>query len=436
MNIQYTSFQLLFYLFFYAFFAWVIEVVFYAVKDRRFINRGYLNLPLNLPCGLTAVVLILVLPTLGHNLPLQYAFSWVVFKIVRRFSEQFVGNRRHGINYREASNFSEVVEQLMSLTIAGAFLLMYLVFHPFALSLILIMPTWLVQLIALSLAVMTVADYVTVRYATGSGSAARRQADTQRLADRITRSVWNRLQKAYPGVEETDEPMKHYTFARGICLDKLMWVFLVSSFLGALIEMCFCRVTGGVWMNRSSLLYGPFSVVWGLGAVVLTVVLQRFADKADRYVFLAGFVVGGAYEYLCSVFTEIVFGTVFWDYSHMPLNIGGRTNVLYCIFWGILAVVWIKMIYPPMSRLIEKIPPLTGKIVTWALVLVMACNALLTAGAMARCTQRKDRPEAANAVERFLDERYDDAYMARRWPNMTFTAQDAADAAADAEAAE
>ena len=43
---------------------------------------------------------------------------------------------------------------------------------------------------------------------------------------------------------------------------------------------------------------------------------------------------GGAYEYLCSVFTELVFGKVFWDYSWMPFNLGGRINLLYCFFWG------------------------------------------------------------------------------------------------------
>ena len=32
--------------------------------------------------------------------------------------------------------------------------------------------------------------------------------------------------------------------------------------------------------------------VWGLGAVVLTVTLQGLAERNDRYVFAAGFIVG------------------------------------------------------------------------------------------------------------------------------------------------
>lgn len=55
-------------------------------------------------------------------------------------------------------------------------------------------------------------------------------------------------------------------------------------------------------------------------------------------------------------FTELVFGTVFWDYSDIPFNLGGRINLLYCFFWGIAAVIWLKILYPRLSALIEKIP--------------------------------------------------------------------------------
>ena len=80
---------------------------------------------------------------------------------------------------------------------------------------------------------------------------------------------------------------------------------------------------------------------------------------------MLGTVLGGAYEYACSIFTELVFGTVFWDYSKLPFNLGGRINLLFCFFWGIAAVVWLKIIYPKLSNLIEKIPIKTGNILTW-----------------------------------------------------------------------
>ena len=59
-------------------------------------------------------------------------------------------------------------------------------------------------------------------------------------------------------------------------------------------------------MSRSSVVWGPFSVVWGLGIAGATILLYRYRDRSDRYIFMAGTFWGGAYEYLCSVFSEIV----------------------------------------------------------------------------------------------------------------------------------
>ena len=182
--------------------------------------------------------------------------------------------------------------------------------------------------------------------------------------------------------------------------------------------MVYCRLVAGVWMSRSSVLYGPFSIVWGLGAVVLTLVLSRFSHKKDRYIFLIGALLGGVYEYVCSVFTEVFLGTVFWDYSHMMFNIGGRTNLLFMIFWGILSVAWIKFCYPKMSNAIERVPALPGKIITWVLVAFMVCNSLISAMAMIRYQARQEGIPAENVVDEFLDMNYEDERIERVWPNM------------------
>lgn len=60
--------------------------------------------------------------------------------------------------------------------------------------------------------------------------------------------------------------------------------------------------------------------------------LRQNQDKSDRYLFAFGTVLGGVYEYVCSAVTELLFGTVFWDYSKFKFNLGGRINLLYCFF--------------------------------------------------------------------------------------------------------
>ena len=117
-------------------------------------------------------------------------------------------------------------------------------------------------------------------------------------------------------------------------------------------------------------------------------ILYQYRNKSDSFIFVFGTVLGGAYEYACSVFTELVFGTVFWDYSKIPFNLGGRINLLYCFFWGIAAVVWMRVLYPRLSDWIEKIPKKAGETATWILVVFMIFNILMSGMALGRYTER------------------------------------------------
>ena len=171
-------------------------------------------------------------------------------------------------------------------------------------------------------------------------------------------------------------------------------------------------------MSRSSVVYGPFSIVWGLGGALATAMLYPLKDKNPLFVFAGGFFLGGVYEYSCSVFTEVVFGTVFWDYSHLPYNINGRVNLLFCVYWGIAAIAWVKLLYPAASFLLEKIPPVAGKIMTWIIVIFMVLDMAVSGAAISRYVSRKAGVEASNPVEHMCDSIYKDKLIERIYPNM------------------
>ena len=63
---------------------------------------------------------------------------------------------------------------------------------------------------------------------------------------------------------------------------ELFFLFISSAFLGDLFETVFVYLRTGVLMSRSSLLYAPLSLVWGLGAVLMTLVLTPLALLACR----------------------------------------------------------------------------------------------------------------------------------------------------------
>ena len=156
-----------------------------------------------------------------------------------------------------------------------------------------------------------------------------------RLGNKIAGSIEKRMTKAYPKASFVEKVTKDKTvFAKGCDFYKIVMLFFVGAFLGDITETIFCRITAGVWMSRSSVVWGPFSIVWGLAIAMVTAMLYKYKDRSDGFLFWTGTFLGGAYEYLCSVFTELVFGKVFWDYSWMPFNLGGRINLLYCVFSG------------------------------------------------------------------------------------------------------
>ena len=234
------------------------------------------------------------------------------------------------------------------------------------------------------------------------------------------------MQKSFPSIAGeviiTTEPTKteEKVFAEGCGFYKLFSLFFIGAFLGDITETIFCYATMGILMSRSSVVYGPFSIVWGLGCALLTLFLYRYRNKSDGYIFVAGTLLGGVYEYVCSVFTELVFGTVFWDYSGFAFNLGGRINLLYCFFWGIAAVVWLKLFYPVLSRLIEKLPFRWGKILCNCMIVFMIINMILSSLALARYTERNTSSgdtSPQNALEAFLDARFPDARMERIYPN-------------------
>lgn len=203
------------------------------------------------------------------------------------------------------------------------------------------------------------------------------------------------------------------SFASGLNFYKLFWVFFCGSFLGVVLETIWCLITRGHFESRTGLIYGPFNLVYGFGALLMTVSLIWLSGKRDLYIFLAGSVLGAAFEYLCSYVQQTLFGTVSWDYSQFPLNFHGRVNMLYSLFWGLLALLWVKDLYPFMSKWIERIPNSWGRSVTWILLVFMVFDTLISAVAVGRMSARNKGVPARNGVEQFLDVHYSDERLNR-----------------------
>lgn len=213
---------------------------------------------------------------------------------------------------------------------------------------------------------------------------------------------------------------KDKSFANGYNYYKLFWIFLIGSIAGVVIETLWCLVTTHHIESRTALVIGPFNPVYGFGAILMTFIYIMLKNKNNFYIFFVCMILGGLFESFCSLFQETVFGTVSWYYDADSLGIlGKRTSIIYCIFWGILGIVWIKAIFPNLTNLIEKIPNKTGIILTWILTFFLIFDMLLSTAAVYRQRQRRNHVEADSKINVFLDEKYNDDVLKEIYPNMT-----------------
>ena len=431
---EYTLSQLFSLFFIYSLAGWLLDTAAATIFRREWINKGYLSLPLCPIYGVQAVAFTLFLSELKNRpfflflggMILAAFFTLITAHILERLFHQ------KWWDYRRFQFEGYLSLPAMASCGLGAVVCVRWG-NPLFLRLISHIPEGILRILLMVLGVLLVLDFFGSSFMVWQmRRRIRRLASAVPLSDipgelpksrhLLGRLLERRLLHAYPNLQldqypDLTVPAKE-RFAQGCCFYKLVWLFLLGSLLGDFTETIFCRLTAGVWMSRSSLVYGPFSIVWGFGCVIFTAFLYRCHDKSDRYIFIAGTVLGGAYEYVCSVLSELLFGTIFWDYSHIPFNLGGRINLLYCFFWGIAAVVWLKGLYPPLSALVERIPKRIGPSVTWLLILFMVFNMAMSGLALARYTERQTvASPSAGALAHYLDSHFPDERMERIYPN-------------------
>lgn len=250
---------------------------------------------------------------------------------------------------------------------------------------------------------------------------------------RDERKLQRRLQQLERKAEAEDGTLGRDTTGKGyITLNffNLFWVFVICCVLGLIVEVIWHMVVvdPGVYQDRAGLLYGPFSPIYGVGAVLMTVALNRFHDKNPIIIFLVSAVIGGAFEFFVSWFMETAFGIVAWDYTGTFLSIDGRTNGMFMCMWGLLGLLWVKFALPIMLKIVNKIPWNWRYGVTVVCAALMLVDAGLTLASLDCWYQRQagTMPDNPSAIVKFCNDNYDDSFMENRFQSMTMDTDKAA----------
>lgn len=200
----------------------------------------------------------------------------------------------------------------------------------------------------------------------------------------------------------------------------LFWLFITGSLLGVLMEGIWHFLHHGTWAYRVATLYGPFCIIYGVGAVAMYWVAARVKRWGVIGQFTAFGVVGSAVEYLSSLFQELCFGTVSWDYSQHALHLGGRISLKMTLLWGVCGLALMYLLLPVLLRSFNRLNLQKRRVLCGVLTVCMALNLMLTTAALRRWEERHADTAPDTHLGQLLDQHWPDERLQARFPNMQF----------------
>lgn len=211
----------------------------------------------------------------------------------------------------------------------------------------------------------------------------------------------------------------------------VFWIFIIGSFAGLCVEMVFCLFVNNVWECRAGLVFLPLSPIYGTGATLMTFALNRVWNKSAILIYVIAGIVGAAVEFGVSWYMETAFGVLAWDYSDEFLNIQGRTDFAHMLAWGLLGLVWMRILLPVILRTARAVPLRWRALVTTIALVVFLADGMTTLVALDCWSARQAGVPVQTAEQQFFAEHFDDKFMRERFSNMGMSAESAARAQAN-----
>lgn len=159
-------------------------------------------------------------------------------------------------------------------------------------------------------------------------------------------------------------------------LIKIIMYFIIYSFFGWIMESVIKTVAQRKPIN-SGFLHGPFCPIYGFGAIIMLLFLNKFKNNIIL-LFLSAFFILSLWEYIVGWLLEKIFNTKYWDYTKNKFNIKGRVCLLNSLFWGILGVAFIKYIHPFVMGKIDTINTIYLTICTIILSVTILIDMIIT----------------------------------------------------------
>ena len=190
-------------------------------------------------------------------------------------------------------------------------------------------------------------------------------------------------------------------------------LFMIGCILGVILEGSFCYFRHGEWETHVTFLWGPFNIVYGLGAVVMYLASAELDGKSIFTQFMCFTFFGSAIEWLMGFIQDKLFNSYSWSYG--KLTIGKYLSVPFALAWGLLGLIFMKVFMPFISKCFEHTESKKWRSFSKVFTVFMCINLLLSVAVFIRWGQRAKSPEPRTRIEKFIDKKYSDEYLQSRF---------------------
>ena len=151
--------------------------------------------------------------------------------------------------------------------------------------------------------------------------------------------------------------------------------------MGWIYETLFCTIKTGEWDNRG-FLFGPVCPIYGTGTVTIITIVglanEGGLSMLPWQVFLISVVGSAILEYVTSWALEKLFHAVWWDYSHLPLNLHGRISLFTSLGFGGGGLLIVYVLAPFTANVMDSVSPILAECLALVFVFILAVDVTLT----------------------------------------------------------
>ena len=154
--------------------------------------------------------------------------------------------------------------------------------------------------------------------------------------------------------------------------------FIVYSVFGFILESCVYKSKQLPYY--SGILYGPFTIIYGFGCIVLNILNSLIFININNILlktiitFSLSFLILTTIELLGAIILKYIFHTTMWDYSNRKYNYKGYICLKNSTIWGILGTLYILFLKNIIDTRINTLPNIFTKV----LIFIIIINIIIT----------------------------------------------------------